>query len=121
MKHRMIHAWVVIGLTATLAARPCLGQVENASYITPQSGPLNTNNYLRVPALTDNYDGYTVRGDARLNATQRVFVRYIYSTRERFVPGAFGGVIDGTAVERVLLARYEEEETTEDNQSRKGR
>src|SRR4029077_19938355 len=31
-----------------------------------------------------------------ITPNQRFFVRYIYSTRDRFVPGAFGGIIDGT-------------------------
>src|SRR5215471_3919333 len=64
--------------------------------LVPGSGPLNTNNYLRVPALLDNTDGYTARGDAQVNSNQHLYVRYVYSNRFRFVPGAFGGIIDGT-------------------------
>src|SRR5262249_11697318 len=75
-------------------AQEIVGLITGAN-VTPQSGPLNTNNYLRVPTLTDNNDGYTIRGDAQINSTQHLFIRYIYSTRDRFVPGAFGGIIDG--------------------------
>jgi outer membrane receptor protein involved in Fe transport len=64
--------------------------------LTPATGALNTNNYLRVPALIDNNDSYTVRGDSELSSKQHLYVRYAYSTRFRFVPGAFGGIIDGT-------------------------
>src|SRR5215813_3847093 len=60
------------------------------------AGPLNTNNYLRVPSLLDNNDSYTTKGDAQINARHHLFVRYVYSNRFRFVPGAFGGIIDGT-------------------------
>jgi hypothetical protein len=64
--------------------------------LVPGSGPLNTNDYIRVPSLIDNVDSYTGRADAQINPNQHLFVRYIYSNRFRFVPGAFGGVIDGT-------------------------
>src|SRR5262245_10336126 len=64
--------------------------------LVPGAGPLNTNNYLRVPSLLDNNDSYTTKGDAQINVRHHVFVRYVYSNRFRFVPGAFGGIIDGT-------------------------
>ena len=64
--------------------------------LVPGSGPLNTNNYLRVPSLIDNVDSYTGRADAQVSPNQHVFGRYVYSTRYRFVPGFFGGIIDGT-------------------------
>ncbi|HLH30838.1 MAG TPA: TonB-dependent receptor, partial [Terriglobia bacterium] len=64
--------------------------------LTPSSGGLNTNNYLRVPSLLDNTDAYTARGDAQVNPNQHLYIRYVYSNRFRFVPGAFGGIIDGT-------------------------
>jgi outer membrane receptor protein involved in Fe transport len=64
--------------------------------LVPGSGALDANNYLRVPALIDNNDSYAVRGDAQVRAGQHLFIRYVYSKRFRFVPGAFGGIIDGT-------------------------
>src|SRR5215470_5064830 len=67
-----------------------------APNLVPGAGALNTNNYLRVPSLVDNNDSYTTKGDAQINTRQHLFVRYVYSNRFRFVPGAFGGIIDGT-------------------------
>lgn len=65
--------------------------------ITPTSGPLNVNNFLRVPSITDDTDSYTARGDYQLGTADNLFVRYTYSDRPRFVPGTFGGIIDGTS------------------------
>src|SRR5262249_41837566 len=67
-----------------------------AANLVPGSGPLNTNNYLRVPSLIDNNDSYTGRADLQIDPRQFLFGRYVYSNRYRFVPGAFGGIIDGT-------------------------
>ena len=64
--------------------------------LTPASGALNLNNFIRSPSLIDNNNSYTARGDAQINDKQHFFLRYIYSNRFRFVPGAFGGIIDGT-------------------------
>lgn len=65
--------------------------------ITPTSGPLNVNNFLRVPSITDDTDSYTARGDYQVGPTDNLFVRYTYSGRPRFVPGTFGGILDGTS------------------------
>ncbi|HXF05827.1 MAG TPA: TonB-dependent receptor [Blastocatellia bacterium] len=65
--------------------------------IVPATGPLNVNNYVRVPTIEDDTDSYTVRGDWHPNPRNTIFVRYTYSDRFRFVPGAFGGIIDGTS------------------------
>ncbi|MEW5975667.1 MAG: TonB-dependent receptor [Acidobacteriota bacterium] len=65
--------------------------------LTPSSGPLNVNNFLRVPSITDDTDSYTARGDYQLGTRDNLFVRYTYSDRFRFVPGTFGGIIDGTS------------------------
>jgi len=62
----------------------------------PASGPLNVNNFLRVPSIIDATDSYTARGDYQLGASDNLFVRYTYSDRFRFVSGTFGGIIDGT-------------------------
>jgi outer membrane receptor protein involved in Fe transport len=67
-----------------------------APNLIPASGPLDANNFLRVPNLLDNNDSYTARGDVQVKPRHHLFVRYAYSTRSRFVPGAFGGIIDGT-------------------------
>ncbi|MCI0418948.1 MAG: carboxypeptidase-like regulatory domain-containing protein, partial [Acidobacteria bacterium] len=68
-----------------------------APNISPASGPLNVSNFLRVPSIIDDTDSYTARGDYQLGTTDNLFVRYTYSDRFRFVPGAFGGIIDGTS------------------------
>ena len=58
-----------------------------------QSGP---NNFFRVAELIDNSDRLLTRGDWRPGGRDSVFARYIYSNRTRQIPGAFGGVLDGT-------------------------
>jgi hypothetical protein len=64
--------------------------------LTPTTGQLNRFNYIRSPSLIDNNNSFTVRGDAQVKPNQHLFVRYVYSRRFRFVPGAFGGIVDGT-------------------------
>ena len=64
----------------------------------PGSGPLgNVFNFLRTPTLIDDTDKFTVRGDWQINANNNIFVRYTFSDRFRYVPGMFGGIIDGTS------------------------
>jgi outer membrane receptor protein involved in Fe transport len=64
--------------------------------LVPGSGPVNVNNFIRVPNIEDDTDSYTARGDWQVNANNSAFVRWTYSNRFRFVPGVFGGIIDGT-------------------------
>ena len=64
--------------------------------VIPGSGPLNISNFLRAPNITDDTDSYTGRVDFVANSTNNIFVRYTYSDRFRYVPGIFGGIIDGT-------------------------
>ncbi len=54
------------------------------------------NNFFRTADLTDNQDRFIGRGDWKPGASDSVFGRYIYSNRQRDIPGAFGGVVDGT-------------------------
>jgi hypothetical protein len=42
-------------------------------------------------------DRITAASTSRPTPTNTFFVRYIYSNRSRFIPGAFGGIVDGTA------------------------
>ena len=65
--------------------------------LMPQPNTPGTNNFIRTPAVEDNGDRYLVRADLRLGNADNVFARYIYSDRFRFVPGNFGGVLDGTS------------------------
>ncbi|HWW75602.1 MAG TPA: TonB-dependent receptor, partial [Pyrinomonadaceae bacterium] len=64
--------------------------------VTPGSGPLNLNNFLRNPGITDDTDSYTGRFDWQQSAKNSFFVRYTLSDRFRYIPGIFGGVVDGT-------------------------
>ncbi len=64
--------------------------------VTPGSGALNINNFLRNPGITDDTDSYTGRFDWQQSAKNSFFVRYTLSDRFRYIPGIFGGVVDGT-------------------------
>ncbi len=76
-------------------AQRVLGLVPAAN-VFPGSGPLNVSNFLRAPGIVDDTDSYTTRVDYQLNSTNGIFVRYTYSDRFRYVPGIFGGIVDGT-------------------------
>ncbi len=62
----------------------------------PGTGPLNLNNFIRNPGIQDDTDSYTGRFDWQPSAQNSFFVRYTLSDRFRYVPGIFGGVVDGT-------------------------
>src|SRR5262249_46253809 len=64
--------------------------------IVPGSGPLNVSNFVRAPGIIDDTDSYTTRVYVQLNSANNLFVRYTFSNRFRYVPGIFGGIIDGT-------------------------
>src|SRR5262245_52339563 len=64
--------------------------------LVPLPNQPGVNNYFRNANLLDNSDRLLTRLDWRPNAKDSVFGRYIYSNRDREIPGAFGGVIDGT-------------------------
>ncbi|MEP6900109.1 MAG: TonB-dependent receptor [Actinomycetota bacterium] len=55
-----------------------------------------SNNFARTPTLTDDGDRLTTRLDYKINSKNDIFGRYAYGKRNRFVPGFFGGVADGT-------------------------
>jgi hypothetical protein len=76
-------------------AQRILGLVP-APNVFPGSGPLNLSNFLRAPGIVDDTDSYTTRVDYQANATNSIFVRHTYSNRFRYVPGIFGGIVDGT-------------------------
>jgi Carboxypeptidase regulatory-like domain/TonB-dependent Receptor Plug Domain/TonB dependent receptor-like, beta-barrel len=58
-----------------------------------QPGP---NNFFRQPEVKDDADRILTRIDVPLTGRDTIFGRYIYSDRFRFIPGAFGGLLDGT-------------------------
>ena len=64
--------------------------------LLPDPNQSGTNNFFRNANLLDNSDRVLTRFDFKPNAGDNTFVRYIYSNRKREIPGAFGGVVDGT-------------------------
>lgn len=65
--------------------------------LVPLPNQPTANNFIRQPSVEDNGDRYLGRVDVRVGASDNVFARYIYSDRFRFVPGWFGGLLDGTS------------------------
>ena len=55
-----------------------------------------SNNFARTPTLSDDGDRFTTRLDYKINSKNDIFGRYAYGKRDRFVPGFFGGLADGT-------------------------
>jgi carboxypeptidase family protein/TonB-dependent receptor-like protein len=64
--------------------------------LVPDANQAGANNYFRQPEVTDDADRVLARLDFRPSPADSFFVRYIYSNRSRFIPGAFGGIVDGT-------------------------
>ena len=65
--------------------------------LVPLPNTTGPNNFIRQPNVEDDSDRYLVRVDMPFANTNNIFVRYIGSNRVRFVPGWFGGVLDGTS------------------------
>ena len=65
--------------------------------LVPLPNTTGTNNFIRQPNVEDDGERYLVRSDVKPGANDNLFVRYIYTDRTRFVPGFFGGVVDGTS------------------------
>ena len=68
-----------------------------APSIVPGAGALNQLNFVRAPGIIDDTDSYTARGDWQLTSRDNIFVRYSYADRFRYLPGIFGGILDGTS------------------------
>jgi hypothetical protein len=64
--------------------------------LVPLPNQPGANNFFRTADLLDNSDRLLGRMDWHPSAKDSIFGRYIYSNRTRQIPGAFGGVIDGT-------------------------
>ena len=90
-----------------LTGQPFPGNLIPASRIDPVAAAIfgllpepntnETNNYVRPDAnVIDNADRVTGKLDFRASDKSTFFLRYIYTDRERSLPGAFGGIIDGT-------------------------
>jgi hypothetical protein len=64
--------------------------------LVPPPNQSGANNYFRVADITDDSDRFLGRFDLHLSQNDNLFARYIYSNRQRNIPGAFGGLLDGT-------------------------
>ena len=65
--------------------------------LLPEPNTNETNNYVRPDAdVIDDADRLTGKLDFRASDKSTFFLRYIYTDRERSLPGVFGGLIDGT-------------------------
>ncbi len=65
--------------------------------LVPTPNASGTNNFIRQPNVEDDGERYLLRTDVKPGASDTLFVRYIFADRTRFVPGFFGGVVDGTS------------------------
>ena len=64
--------------------------------LVPLPNQPGANNFFRQADLIDNSDRIMGRLDYKVSSNDSFFGRYMYSNRDRQIPGAFGGVIDGT-------------------------
>jgi outer membrane receptor protein involved in Fe transport len=65
--------------------------------LVPRPNTTGTNNYIRQPNVADENDRILGRLDLKMSSNDTLFVRYSYNDRFRFVPGWFGGIVDGTS------------------------
>ena len=64
--------------------------------LVPAANQPGANNFFRTANLIDNSERLLTRFDYKPRTNDSIFGRYIYSNRARQIPGAFGGVVDGT-------------------------
>jgi hypothetical protein len=77
-------------------AQKILGLLPSPN-VAPGSGPVNLNNFIRAPGIIDDTNSYTSRGDWQITNDDSIYVRYTNISRFRYLPGIFGGVLDGTS------------------------
>ncbi len=65
--------------------------------LMPLPNTTGSNNFINQPNVEDESDRILGRVDWHPSDTDSVFGRYIWSDRFRYVPGWFGGVLDGTS------------------------
>ena len=65
--------------------------------LVPMPNAPGSSNFIRQPDITDDNDRFSGRFDVRASANDNFFGRYSYNKRFRFVPGWFGGVLDGSS------------------------
>jgi hypothetical protein len=63
----------------------------------PMPNATSANNYFRTANTTDDAERYLGRTDLHFTGADNVFARYFQSNRDRFIPGNFGGIADGTS------------------------
>src|SRR5438067_6220637 len=78
------------------ASAKILGLVPGSNF-TPASGPLNANDFVNTRTLSDDGNSYTGRFDWSPTQANNLWVRYSNTHRLRYVPGTFGGILDGTS------------------------
>jgi len=64
--------------------------------LVPLPNQAGANNFFRIADITDDQDRALGRLDVHASQNDNIFARYIYSNRQRNIPGAFGGLLDGT-------------------------
>ncbi|MEP6924354.1 MAG: TonB-dependent receptor [Pyrinomonadaceae bacterium] len=67
-----------------------------ATFYPAPNLPGRSNNFVRTPSVSDDNNRFTTKLDYKLNAKNDVFGRYSYGKRDRFLPGVFGGIADGS-------------------------
>lgn len=65
--------------------------------MVPLPNATGSSNFIRQPDITDDNDRFSGRLDLRASANDNLFARYSYNKRFRFVPGWFGGLLDGSS------------------------
>lgn len=65
--------------------------------MVPLPNAAGSNNFIRQPDISDDNDRFSGRLDLRASSSDNLFARYSYNKRFRFVPGWFGGLIDGSS------------------------
>ena len=63
----------------------------------PTNPGAQVNNFARNAGLLDDTDRFNWRFDWQPTAADSIFGRVTFSDRDRFIPGNFGGIADGTA------------------------
>jgi hypothetical protein len=67
-----------------------------AAIYPPPILPGRSNNFARSPSVQDDVNRFITRIDYRNDTANEFYGRYAFTERDRFVPGFFGGVADGT-------------------------
>src|SRR5204863_1583254 len=63
----------------------------------PLPNATGANNFFRTANTTDDAQRYLGRADLHFSNSDNLFARYFQSDRNRFIPGNFGGIPDGTS------------------------